>query len=150
MMGFKVWFGGDAGYRHVRNGQDENTVPVCPAFQQVGENLGPFDLALMPIGAYDPRQEMNSWHVSPNDGLGIFQDVRARKAVGMHWGYVASRSEGVRKKMTTTDITLRTWVLTSEPVIEPPSLLAHKAKKARLADDAFTICDLGETVIISA
>ena len=33
--------------------------PYCPAFKQIGEHRGPFDLGLIPIGAYDPR-----WSVS--------------------------------------------------------------------------------------
>jgi N-acyl-phosphatidylethanolamine-hydrolysing phospholipase D len=45
-----VYFAGDTGYRTVRNGEDEETVPVCPAFAQVGERFGGFDLALLPIG----------------------------------------------------------------------------------------------------
>lgn len=46
----KVWFGGDTGYRSVRLGEDENKVPVCPAFKQIGDKFGGFDLALIPIG----------------------------------------------------------------------------------------------------
>ena len=57
---------------------------------------------------------------------------------------------GVKKMMAMVDITLRTWVLTLEPVMEPPFLLAQEAKKAGLADDVFTVCGLGETVIISS
>jgi len=49
-VGNKVWFGGDTGYRTVRDGEDENKVPVCPAFRQIGEKFGGFDLALIPIG----------------------------------------------------------------------------------------------------
>lgn len=43
----------------------------------------------------------------------------------------------------------RTWILTLEPVLEPPRVLAEEAKKAGLADDAFTVCGLGETVIVA-
>ncbi|KAG8820213.1 hypothetical protein FRC17_010220 [Serendipita sp. 399] len=127
--GFKVWFGGDTGYRHVSDGQDEDKVPVCPAFKEIGEKIGPFDLALIPIGAYNPREAMSSWHASPSDAVRIFQDIRAKKAIGMHWG---------------------TWVLTVEPIMEPPQLLAQEAKKAGLAEDAFNICGLGETVVVSS
>jgi N-acyl-phosphatidylethanolamine-hydrolysing phospholipase D len=42
----------------------------------------------------------------------------------------------------------RTWALTLEPVLEPPQLLAEEAKKAGLAEDAFTTCGLGETVTV--
>lgn len=46
----KVWFAGDTGYRTVLDGEDENDVPVCPAFVEIGERIGPFDLAMIPIG----------------------------------------------------------------------------------------------------
>jgi len=46
----KVYFAGDTGYRAVRDGQDEDKVPVCPAFESIGNRFGGFDLALIPIG----------------------------------------------------------------------------------------------------
>lgn len=46
----KVYFGGDTGYRTVREGEVFEEQPVCPAFAQIGERIGPFDLALIPIG----------------------------------------------------------------------------------------------------
>jgi N-acyl-phosphatidylethanolamine-hydrolysing phospholipase D len=46
----KVWFGGDTAYRTVRDGEDEEEVPVCPEFKKIGEIMGPFDLAFIPIG----------------------------------------------------------------------------------------------------
>lgn len=86
--GFKLWFGGDTGYRHVEEGQDENTVPYCPAFKEIGDKFGGIDLGLIPIGAYNPRHVMSSWHASPSDSVRIFQDIKAKKAIGMHWGQV--------------------------------------------------------------
>jgi len=60
--GKKVWFGGDTGYRTVPELPDDvddydedHTYPHCPAFKQIGDLRGPFDLGLIPIGAYDPR-----------------------------------------------------------------------------------------------
>jgi hypothetical protein len=35
----------DTGYRSVADGQDEDTVPRCPAFKNIGQKYGPFDLA---------------------------------------------------------------------------------------------------------
>ncbi|KIM24485.1 hypothetical protein M408DRAFT_331734 [Serendipita vermifera MAFF 305830] len=124
---YKVWFGGDTGYRHVDPHQNEEEVPVCPAFKEIGDKFGGFDLALIPIGAYNPRGVMSSVHASPSDAVRIFQDIKAKKAIGMHWG---------------------TWVLTIEPVMEPPNLLVEEVKKAGLHEDAFTVCGLGETVVI--
>lgn len=46
----KVFFAGDTGYRAVMDGQDEDTVPTCPVFKQIGERFGGFDFAMIPIG----------------------------------------------------------------------------------------------------
>ena len=46
----KVFFGGDTGYRSVMDHQKEDEVPVCPAFREIGEKFGGFDVALIPIG----------------------------------------------------------------------------------------------------
>jgi N-acyl-phosphatidylethanolamine-hydrolysing phospholipase D len=48
--GQRVFFGGDTAYRTVLKGEDEEKVPTCPAFKEVGEQFGDFDLALLPIG----------------------------------------------------------------------------------------------------
>ena len=45
-----MYFGGDTGYRTVHDGEDEDAVPVCPAFKQIGEPIGGVDVALFPIG----------------------------------------------------------------------------------------------------
>lgn len=58
----------DTGYRAVPQlpvgvddyGEEFKDLPVCPAFKQIGELRGPFDLGLIPIGAYWPR-----WYVCP-------------------------------------------------------------------------------------
>lgn len=103
----KVFFGGDTAYRTVLDGQDEDAVPVCPAFKEVGEIFGGFDFAMIPIGyvviyisiksqtlitclfsAYLPRSFMSRIHCAPQDSVRLFQDIRAKKALGMHWGYV--------------------------------------------------------------
>ncbi|KAI0300367.1 N-acyl-phosphatidylethanolamine-hydrolyzing phospholipase D [Russula brevipes] len=122
----KVYFAGDTGYRTVRDGENEDKVPVCPAFAEVGERFGGIDVALLPIGAYSPRAMWSNLHASPADAVRIFKDVRAKRALAMHWG---------------------TWVLTSEPVLEPPELLRKECEKAGLGADEFLVPALGETVI---
>ncbi|KDQ61052.1 hypothetical protein JAAARDRAFT_124098 [Jaapia argillacea MUCL 33604] len=123
--GAKAYFAGDTGYRAVLDGQDEDKVPTCPAFKEIGERFGGFDLAMIPIGAYLPRRFMSPIHCAPQDSVRIFQDVRAKRAIGMHWG---------------------TWVLTTEDVVEPPKRLAEECKKAGIEDGAFSVCDIGETL----
>ncbi|KAI0765699.1 N-acyl-phosphatidylethanolamine-hydrolyzing phospholipase D [Trametes elegans] len=123
----RVYFAGDTGYRTVWDGEDEDVVPRCPAFKEIGEKLGPFDLALLPIGAYAPRAMWSNLHSSPADAVEIFKDIRAKRALAMHWG---------------------TWTLTTEPTMEPPQLLKEASAKAGLGEGAFTICGLGETTVV--
>ncbi|KAG6897255.1 hypothetical protein C0992_003039 [Termitomyces sp. T32_za158] len=49
--GVKVFFGGDTGYRSVLDGKNEDEVPMCPVFKEIGERFGGFDLAMIPIGS---------------------------------------------------------------------------------------------------
>lgn len=48
--GVKLYFAGDTGYRDVPDGQNEDEVPTCPAFREIGERFGSFDFAMIPIG----------------------------------------------------------------------------------------------------
>jgi len=77
------------------------------------------------FSAYSPRDVMSTMHASPADAVRIFKDVKARKALAMHWG---------------------TWILTTEPVLEPPALLKNECEKAALGPDDLLVPVLGETV----
>ncbi|KAJ7781189.1 Metallo-hydrolase/oxidoreductase [Mycena metata] len=127
--GARVYFAGDTGYRTVPSSTDEGpeTLPVCPAFKEIGEHWGAFDLALIPIGAYAPRKFMSPVHCAPRDSVAIFRDIHARRALGMHWG---------------------AWVLTTEDINEPPALLAKECAKAGVKEGAFGVCGIGETVTV--
>ncbi|MCJ1360977.1 hypothetical protein MMC16_000072 [Acarospora aff. strigata] len=130
--GKKVWFGGDTGYRAVPAlPPSENdyapslSLPHCPAFAQIGALRGPFDLGLIPIGAYDPRWIMSPMHANPFDSVNIFLDTRCKRAMGIHWG---------------------TWVLTEENVLEPPRKLREALRWKGLPEDGvFGVCDVGES-----
>ncbi len=67
-------------------------------FKTIAQRLGTVDLALVPIGAYDPRWFMKSAHMNPEEALQVVKDVGASRAIGMHWG---------------------TFALTDEPMAEP-------------------------------
>jgi N-acyl-phosphatidylethanolamine-hydrolysing phospholipase D len=54
-------------------------------FKTVGEVLGPFDTAMLPIGAYKPRWFLRAIHCNPAEAVKIHQDVRAKQSVAMHW-----------------------------------------------------------------
>jgi N-acyl-phosphatidylethanolamine-hydrolysing phospholipase D len=45
-----VYFAGDTGYRTVLDGENEEEVPYCPAFEEIGKTFGGFDFAMIPIG----------------------------------------------------------------------------------------------------
>jgi L-ascorbate metabolism protein UlaG (beta-lactamase superfamily) len=128
-----VFFAGDTGYRAVprsSDGHDDYSpeyahLPHCPAFADIGRLRGPFDLGLIPIGAYMPRWIMSGMHANPRDAVEIFRDTQCKKALGMHWG---------------------TWVLTEEDVLEPPKLLRAALKYHNMAETGvFDICDIGES-----
>jgi L-ascorbate metabolism protein UlaG (beta-lactamase superfamily) len=70
--GTRVYHAGDTGYG--------------PHFKGIRERWGAPDLALLPIGAYDPEWFMRSSHVNPEDAVRAFDDLGARRAVGMHFG----------------------------------------------------------------
>ena len=122
----------DTGYRAVPElpeGVDDHGAdhdyPICPAFKQVGEYKGPFDLGLIPIGAYQPRWIMSPMHADPHDAVNIFRDTGCKRALGMHWG---------------------TWVLTEEDVLEPPKKLKEALKRHDIPETGvFDVCNIGES-----
>ena len=69
-----VWFAGDTGY-------GDGAI-----FRQVPRRLAAPDLALIPIGAYEPRWFMAAQHVDPAEAVRILRDVEATRALGIHWG----------------------------------------------------------------
>ena len=112
----RVWFAGDTAYH--------------PEFGEIGARLGPFDLAMVPIGAYDPRWFMERVHVDPEEAVRIYQDVvaahpaaRPPLMLGLHWG---------------------TFRLTDEPMDEPPRRTAARWRDAGLPDRLW-IARFGET-----
>ncbi|KZF19682.1 Metallo-hydrolase/oxidoreductase [Xylona heveae TC161] len=135
--GARVYFGGDTGYRTVPElpkheddyGHEHADLPHCPAFKQIGELRGPFDLGLIPIGAYEPRYIMSPMHADPADAVNIFRDTKCRSALGIHWG---------------------TWVLTEEDVLEPPRRLRKALASHNLPETGvFDVCEIGESREIS-
>ncbi|TDW64412.1 L-ascorbate metabolism protein UlaG (beta-lactamase superfamily) [Novosphingobium sp. PhB55] len=69
-----IYFAGDTGYG------------TGNIFRRLHEEFGPPDLALLPIGAYDPRWFMAAQHTDPEEAIQIMRDLGARAAVAMHWG----------------------------------------------------------------
>jgi N-acyl-phosphatidylethanolamine-hydrolysing phospholipase D len=93
--GGKVWFGGDTGYRSVARDAVSEDGPTCPVFAEIGQREGPFDVGMIPIGAYQPRWIMSPVHCSPEDSVELHQHVRSKKSFGMHWATWRLTSEEV-------------------------------------------------------
>ena len=111
--GASVYYSGDSGY--------------CPVFREIGAHFPPPDLALIPIGAYDPQWLLKGAHVSPADAVQIHCDTQSRQSVAVHWGTV---------------------VLSSEMVMEPKILLEEEVRKRGLRSDEFITTEHGKTVIL--
>lgn len=62
-----------------------HTQSYCNVFKTVGEVLGPFDTAMVPIGAYKPRWFLRAIHCNPAEAVKIHQDLRAKQSIAMHW-----------------------------------------------------------------
>jgi L-ascorbate metabolism protein UlaG (beta-lactamase superfamily) len=77
-----VWFAGDTGY-------GDGSI-----FQDMRARYGAPDVALIPIGAYEPRWFMAAQHVDPRAAVRVFQDIGARHALGIHWGTFRLTDEG--------------------------------------------------------
>jgi L-ascorbate metabolism protein UlaG (beta-lactamase superfamily) len=98
-----------------------------PHFKEIADRLGPFDLSAIPIGAYEPRWFMRPHHISPEEAVQVHLDVRSRKSVGIHWG---------------------TFVLTDEPLDEPPERLEKAKTEKGLSAEEFVVLQHGETIIV--
>ncbi len=105
----KVWFGGDTGYGEV--------------FREIGRRAGPFDVALVGIGAYEPRIIMEASHATPEEGVMIARDIGAKVAIGMHWG---------------------TIMLTPEDPFEAPVRFRKAALEQQYGEDNAWIMKVGE------
>ena len=68
-----VYFAGDTGYN-------------SKIFNQIGHHNGPFDLSLIPIGAYEPRELLKFQHVNPEEAVKIHREVQSKLSLGIHWG----------------------------------------------------------------
>ena len=85
----RFWFGGDTGY--------------CEAFKQIGDKYGPFDMAAIPIGNYQPNWFMKYQHVHPGEAVEIHKDIRSRKSI-INWDSLGNLQILVNRKLPGTSI----------------------------------------------
>jgi L-ascorbate metabolism protein UlaG (beta-lactamase superfamily) len=109
--GHSVLFAGDTGYG--------------PHFQAMRARLGPPDLALLPIGAYEPRWFMKDIHLNPAEAVQAHRDLEARQSVGMHFG---------------------TFQLTPEAIDDPVIALAEALRAQGLPGDRFRTLEAGASL----
>ena len=64
-------------------------------FRSHREAYGPFRLALLPIGAYEPRWFMRDNHMNPEEAVQAMLDLGAEQAIGHHWGTFRLTAEAV-------------------------------------------------------
>ena len=112
---FRFYFSGDSGYQ--------------PIFKEIGKKYGPFDLAAIPIGAYEPQWFMKYYHLSPEEAVKVHLDVGSRKSVAIHWG---------------------TFVLSDEPLDEPPKKLRKAMKEKGIPPHELLALKHGETIVLSS
>lgn len=109
--GRRFFFGGDSGYG--------------PHFRMIRERLGRVDLALLPIGAYEPRWFMRDIHMNPEEAVQAHLDLESQRSIGMHFG---------------------TFQLTTEGIDAPLRALAHERAARGVPPAAFDTLDFGASV----
>jgi N-acyl-phosphatidylethanolamine-hydrolysing phospholipase D len=105
-----------------------------PEFGEIAQRTGPFDLAILPIGAYEPRWFMGAVHMNPEDCIKAVAQMRPAQngkrliVTGGHWG---------------------TFKLTDEPMDEPPARMRRDWPAAGFAAEDLWIMKHGETRVLA-
>ncbi len=111
--GRRIYFAGDTAY--------------APFFPEVRRRLGPIDLALLPIGAYEPRWFMGAVHMNPEEAVRAHLELGAPESIAMHFG---------------------TFQLTNEGIDEPLRALDEARRVNNIPADRFRALEFGESVRI--
>ena len=113
--GEQVYFAGDSGY--------------APCFAEIRDRLGPPPVALLPIGAYEPRWFMRDHHMDPEDAVRAHLDLGARTSIAIHHAF---------------------FRLTDEGFGDPARELSAALERHGVPPDAFRVLDVGESVTLPA
>ena len=97
-------------------------------YKDLGKKYGPIDLTIINIGAYNfypimPYKDKSIYHTNPEEALSIGQDLKSKKILGMHWG---------------------TFVLSLEPIMEPPVRFKKNAEKFGFREEDALIFKIGQ------
>jgi L-ascorbate metabolism protein UlaG (beta-lactamase superfamily) len=112
--GLRILHAGDSGYGS--------------HFRDIATRLGPIDLALLPIGAYEPRWFMQDIHMNPAEAVQAHLDLAARQSIAMHFG---------------------TFQLTPEGIDEPVRELAKALRERGVPEKQFRAMNVGESLTLS-
>jgi L-ascorbate metabolism protein UlaG (beta-lactamase superfamily) len=107
----KIFFAGDTGYGD-------------GSWAAEAARNGPFRLAILPVGAYAPRDVMKDNHMDPDEAVRVFETLKPAMALGMHWG---------------------TFQLTFEAIDDPPRRLAAARKARGIPAERFVTTEVGRT-----
>ena len=75
----KIYFSGDTAYGKV--------------FLDIANKAGSFDLSIVPIGSYEPREMMRTSHATPEEAVQVTKDIQSNNILGMHWGTIRLSAE---------------------------------------------------------
>ena len=94
-------------------------------YKELGEKYGPIDLTMINIGAYDfrPMFDRSIYHTTPEEALNVARDLKSKKVLATHWG---------------------TFVLSLEPIMEPPKRFKENAEKFEYREEEAIIFKIGE------
>ena len=109
----RIFFAGDTAY--------------APFFPDIRQRLGPINLALLPIGAYEPRWFMQVVHMNPAEAVQAHLDLEASESVGMHFG---------------------TFPMTTEGIDEPLRALEEARRARNVEPSGFRTLGFGESVAV--
>ena len=110
--GRRIYFSGDTGYsKH---------------FSDIKLRMGPPDIAMLGIGAYEPRWFMEPIHMNPAEAVRAHADLGAKRSIGMHFG---------------------TFQLTPEAIDQPQVDLNAALSQRGISDQEFVTFHEGETRI---
>jgi L-ascorbate metabolism protein UlaG (beta-lactamase superfamily) len=112
----RIYFVGDSSYGEGRH------------FRDARERYGPFKVALLPIGAYEPRWFMADQHMNPAEAAQAFIDCGAERALGHHYG---------------------TFQLTDEAIEAPLVALAEALQTAKIPTERFAVLRPGQYLEIA-
>lgn len=107
----RIYFAGDTAYTGL--------------FTDVRQRLGPIDLSLLPIGAYEPRWFMQAVHMNPAEAVQAHLDLDSKESIGMHFG---------------------TFQLTTEGIDEPLHALEEACRSRHIPRSKFRTLGSGESV----